>query len=248
MRREPTLDELWEAAEPPERAFSSDLIAGLPGPARRYLEHAIARGTPLATAVRLRMHGEIKLGSWYPFTAEQVIVRGGEMIWRATARVHGLPVRGSDRLVGGEGAMRWKLFGIVPVVAASGPDVTRSAAGRVEGETVWLPSALCGDDVSWSAPDASHATAALSLYGEPAALTLELAEHGRLEALRYSRWGNPEGGEFHYSDFGGVVEEEGTFDGYTVPTRMRAGWYFGTPRFEDEGEFFRVTVDEAAYR
>ncbi len=29
---------------------------------------------------------------------------------------------------------------------------------------------------------------------------------------------------------------------------MRAGWYFGTERFEKDGEFFRVTIDSAGYR
>lgn len=61
-------------------------------------------------------------------------------------------------------------------------------------------------------------------------------------------WGNPGGAEFGYEDFGGVVVEEGTFGDYTIPTRLRIGWYFGTDRFEPEGEFFRVTVDEATYR
>lgn len=66
---------------------------------RRYLAHAIAPGTPLAGAVRLRMHGEIKLRGWMPFTAEQVLHRGRGMIWRATVRRRGLWIRGDDRLV-----------------------------------------------------------------------------------------------------------------------------------------------------
>jgi hypothetical protein len=48
--------------------------------------------------------------------------------------------------------------------------------------------------------------------------------------------------------FGGLVEEEASFAGYTIPSRLRVGWYFGTDRFEPDGEFFRVTVDEARYR
>lgn len=44
------------------------------------------------------------------------------------------------------------------------------------------------------------------------------------------------------------LEEEATFDGYTIPTRVRVGWYFGTDRFEPEGEFFRCTLDAAVFR
>jgi len=63
------------------------------------------------------------------------------MIWSATVRMHAMPIGGFDRLVDDEGAMRWKLFGIIPIVTASGPDITRSAMGRVVAESVWLPSA-----------------------------------------------------------------------------------------------------------
>jgi hypothetical protein len=56
------------------------------------------------------------------------------------------------------------------------------------------------------------------------------------------------GTEFRYVDFGGILEEESTFCGYTIPTRLRVGWYFGSERFESEGEFFRATIDDAIYR
>jgi len=29
---------------------------------------------------------------------------------------------------------------------------------------------------------------------------------------------------------------------------VRAGWYFSTVGFEPEDEFFRLTIDDAAYR
>jgi len=216
-------------------------------PARRYLEHAIAPGTSLASAARLRMHGKIKLQRWFPFTAEQVINAQRGMIWAATARMYGLPIRGSDRLVDGKGALRWKLFGIIPIVTASGPDVTRSTAGRLAAESVWLPSVLCDEGVAWMASDSRHAHARVTVQGETADLALTVDDSGALQEIRLSRWGNPERAEFHYADFGGVVQEEGTFGGYTIPTRLRIGWYVGTERFEPEGEFFRVTVDQATY-
>jgi magnesium-transporting ATPase (P-type) len=84
--------------------------------------------------------------------------------------------------------------------------------------------------------------------GEPAKLTLTVGEQGILENFKFDRWGNPEGKEFHYVDFGGIVEQSHTFDGYMIPTRIRAGWYFGSERFESDGEFFRCTIDKAIYR
>src|SRR4051794_16024363 len=165
MNTQPTLADLWNSAPSATRTFDPAALANLPEPSRRYLTHAIAPGTPLASAVRLRMHGEIKLKSWLPFTAEQIIRLDGEMLWQATVRQKGIPIRGFDRLVSGEGAMRWKLLGIVPVMTASGPDITRSTVGRVLAELVWLPTALSAGGVSWTAADPSHPTATMTLLG-----------------------------------------------------------------------------------
>jgi hypothetical protein len=194
------------------------------------------------------MHGEMKLGRWLPFTAEQVINWGQGMIWNATVRMNGMPIRGFDRLVNGEGDMQWKLFGIVPVMRASGPDISRSAAGRVMAELVWLPSVLCGEGVTWTAQDALHPRASLTMQGEAGELSLTIDRNGRLKTLTLPRWSNPGGLKFGYVDFGGIVEEEKQFGVYTIPTCLRVGYYVGTDRFESDGEFFRVSIDDATYR
>src|SRR5258708_2997422 len=75
----PSLDDLWAAAPASSRVWLPSNVSHLPEAARRYLTHAIAPETPLASAVRLRMHGEIKLKGWLPFTAEQVIQSDGGM-------------------------------------------------------------------------------------------------------------------------------------------------------------------------
>jgi len=243
-----SLNELWESAPRGERAFQADDVSQLTEPAQRYLKHAIATDTVLARSVRLRMHGEIKLQRWLPFKAEQVIVWGRGFIWSATVRMYGMPIRGSDRLVDGEGAMQWKLLGFVPVMTASGPDITRSAAGRVAGESMWFPSVLCDEDVSWTAPDSSHLRAKFTAHGEKTEFEIAVGERGGVESIKYPRWGNPGDSEFRYVDSGALVEEESTFDGYTIPSRLRVGWYFGTDRFESEGEFFRATIDDAEYQ
>jgi hypothetical protein len=240
------LDELWNRAAPATEVFDGGHMATLPEPARRYLEHAITRGTSLASAARLRMHGEIKLGRWRRFHAEQVTHADRGFVWYATVPLVGVPlIRGFDRLVDGAGEMRWKLLGIVPVKTASGPDVTRSAVGRLEAESLWLPSTLVRTGVKWTARDARHATAT---FRDSNTVDFTINERGRLESIRLQRWGNPGGGAFRSVDFGAVIEEERTFEGYTVPTRVRVGWYFGSSQFDADGEFFRATVNQATFR
>jgi hypothetical protein len=247
-------DELWESAPISERIFNPESLTNIPETARRYLEHAIAPGTKLASAVRLKMHGEIKLKTWIPFTAEQVICSEHGLIWSATAWMNGfLPIVGSDRIIDGIGAMQWKLLGLFPAMTASGADITRSSIGRLQSESVCLPSVFCGEDVSWTSTDSSALDSSLHssfiVQGERAELDFTIARTGRLKTFKLPRWGNPDGtDEFHDVDFGGTLEEEGTFCGYTIPTRLRIGWYFGTERFESEGEFFRCTIDKAIYR
>jgi hypothetical protein len=194
------------------------------------------------------MHGEIKLKTWYSFSAEEVISWGHGMVWRATVRMRGVPILGRDSFVEGRGAMQWKLFGILPVVNASGPDITRSAAGRTNIESIWLPSALAQSPVTWEerAPLRPHAR--FTAHGEAAEIDYVTDHQGRLKSVNMPRWGNPGGSQWGYYNCGGLVEEEGTFGAYTIPTRMRVGWYFGTERFESEGEFFRVIIEEASYR
>jgi len=243
-----TLDDLWNTPAPSRGRFEPERLASLPGPARRYLRSAIAPRTPLAYAVRLRMHGQIKLRGWAPFEAEQVIHAERGMIWAATARLRGLPIRGSDRILDGEGSMRWRLLGLIPVLSAAGPDVTRAAAGRLQAEFVWLPSFFLRPDVSWTAAGEAHATATLSVAGHRASVTLALDEAGRPVTVSLARWGNPEGGAFRAIPFGAIAEAHRTFGGYSIPSRLRVGWQFSGDRFESEGEFFRCTIDEAEYR
>lgn len=252
MTKQISLNALWDSATSQDRVFHSDDYTHLPEAARRYLEHAIAPGTKLASAVRLKMYGEIKLKKWIPFKAEQVICWEHGLIWSATAWMNSfLPIVGSDRILDGIGAMQWKILGLFPVMTADGSDITRSAIGRLQSESIWLPSVFCGDGVSWTSPDCSHLDSLHSSFvvqDERAELELTLDQTGRLKTFKLPRWGNLDGAEFRYVDFGGILEEESTFSGYTIPTRLRVGWYFGTERFESEGEFFRATIDDAIYR
>lgn len=70
-------------------AFDPAMVAGLPEPARRWLTHVIAPGTPLWRSVELSMVGQIRLGSWRPFTATQVLAPPKGYIWAANARLLG---------------------------------------------------------------------------------------------------------------------------------------------------------------
>jgi len=225
----------------PER-FGPAELDGLPEPVRRHLAQAIAPGTPLHTAARLRMRGSIKVGRWLPFRARQVLSPQRGFVW--TARAAGL-IAGADRYLDGAGALQWKLAGLVTVASGEGADISRSAAGRAGAEGVWLPTALLPRfGVRWSAPagDAGNqVTAAFSVGETPVALDLRLDPAGRVVSLAFDRWGDPDGHGFAWHRFGGEITGWASFGGLTIPSAGRLGWHPGGDRFA-EGEFFRYRI------
>lgn len=248
-RRDPILEELWESAPHSTRTFDPAQVAAMPPAARRYLLHALAPGTPLPTAVRMTMRGTIRLGgAWHPFTAEQVSRWGRGFVWRARARMRGLPVTGFDRLVDGVALARWRLLGVFTVMREEGPDTVRSAAGRVNAEAIWLPSMLLEPEVELLPGTEDRVEGIVRAHGDDTPIWMDLAADGSVTAAGMDRWGNPDRDGYRRSRFGGIIEADRTFGGITMPTRVQMGWHFGFDRFALDGEFFRAEITSAQFR
>jgi hypothetical protein len=255
---------LWTAWQklrrpPEERAqerFDPRSVADLPELAQRFLLHALAPGAPLATSVELTMTGKIALKSGakkLPFRARQVLRHGeGEsgLIWRAQVGSGALHFSGWDRYTEGEGAMRWYLFGVLPLVRAAGPDIDRSAAGRVALELApFLPAALLPQrGARWEAIDTDRVRVHLRIGDEACAPELTLGPDGRLLAVEMDRW-DPDGvapGEAGFVRWrADAMDEQGTFGGCTLPVTVHITKRAGTP---DAYSFFEARISEAVYR
>jgi len=247
-----TIDAVWHTlvAESSGERFDPGTLDALPAPARRYLLRAIAPDTPLAASVELRMRGSIRLSRsspWLPMLASQIINERSGFLWRATIGAL-LPFVGFDRYSDGDGEMCWRLAGVIPIVHAQGPDITRSARERYAGELVFLPAALLPrTGVVWSASDASSACATLDLDGAPIALHLQVSPGGHLSRVQIDRWSNLDAPDGRWRPRPFVVQCSGEqqFGGYTVPAQIAAGWWR-----DDEWlfEFFRAELLDAVYR
>jgi len=230
------------AYQPGPGSFADAELEGLPDPVRRYLGASIASGTPLAAAARFRMSGSIRLGRrWVRFRARQIEAPHHGFVWAARAGV----IVGSDRYAEGQGAMNWKVLGLVRVMHADGPDVSRSAAGRVGAEAVWVPTALLPRfGVTWTATDPLHITANYRLDDAEVELLYTLSDDARVRSVVFDRWGDPDNtGTWGHHPFGFEVAGYSTFDGVTIPSAGRAGWFYGTDRW-NEGEFFRSEITD----
>lgn len=241
----------WSSLEVEEKegVFSEALVADLPGPAQRYFCHTIRPGSPLYSWGTLRMSGKIKPGQnspWMPFTAKQILTPHWGFVWKARASIGLLFLDAADHYARGRGRMRIALFGLVPVVNATGPDLSRSALGRLLAESILVPSALLPQwGVTWVAEDDNHINATLSSSGEAATLNLTVNDKGGLQEMSLQRYGNQtETGQWAYIPFGVAVDGESTFDGYTIPSRFRAGWWYGTERYR---ESFQVSIEQVVF-
>lgn len=228
----------------PPDSFTEGELDELPEPVRRYFRGSIAPGTPLAKSARLRMRGSVKLGrGWLPFRARQTLAPLHGFMW--AAHVAGVLLMGSDRYADGTGAMEWRLLGLIRVIRAEGPEVSRSSAGRAGAEAVWVPTAMLPRfGVSWSSTDPRHATASCQLDENDLELHYTLDEDGRVRSIALDRWGDPTGnGTWGLHRFEHQLTRYSTFDGISIPTAGRAAWFVGTDRWS-EGEFFRYEITD----
>ncbi len=178
------------APDPPTGVFEAGMVSQLPEAAARWLCASIPAGTPLTKAAVLRMRGEIKLGSWRPFTASQVVSAGTGFIWAATTRVAGLPFSGFDRYSSGSGQMRWRVLGAVPVMSAAGPDLDRSAAGRLAAESVFVPTGY--NQATWApGPDADSTLATWHIDDHVETVQLGVAADGAPARDQHVQMGQP---------------------------------------------------------
>lgn len=223
--------------QPGAGRFTEERVSGLPGAARRYLLHAIAPGTPLAGAVRLDTDFAMRLTAHadkpVDLPGTEVLAPPRGLVWRARARIGPVPVRVGDHYAAGEGAVSVYALGLLPLVRATGPDVSRSARGRLAVEAIWLPSALLpGEDVEWEEVSEDQTRATLTIDGEPIPLTLTVGRDGSLREATMTRYGDVGVDSWCPIPYGVAAEAEATFNGYTIPTRLRGGWWYGTERYD----------------
>ena len=252
---------IWQSlkSKSTETVFSQAIVADLPEPVQRYCLHAIRRslpakliapGTPLPNYVELEMSGNFRLkpdGQWMPMQASQIISTSGGFVWKARIGKGLVRLSGADYFHHGKGRMKFSLWGLIPLVNAQNNNITRSSLGRLAGEYgIWLPSALLPQNgVTWRAIAENTIQANFKLNNESIDLTLTIDADGKLLKIFLPRWGeSPEDNSWNYIPFGGEVKAEQTFGGYTIPTVVNAGWWFGKQNYF---EFFRTRIEQAKF-
>ena len=233
--------------------FDPQMVANLPGPARRYFEFVIRPGTPLYTIAEIEMTGRFSLGTkeapnYMAMTAHQVLAAPEGFVWSMSARNGLTRVSGSDAAADGESWTRFWLMGLIPVARISGTeDHRRSAFGRYVAEAVfWTPAALLpGPGVVWEDVDDRTARVTVTHDGIEQPVDVTVDAEGRPVTVVFPRWSdaNPDK-TYRLQPFGGFLSEFREFDGFRLPTHVEAGNQFGTDAYFP---FFIADVTDVAF-
>lgn len=244
--------QVWQSlkSQATNTVFTPEMLANLDEPVQRYFLQAIKPGTPLATCVELEMSGSFRPkpdADWLPMQASQIISISRGFVWKATVGKGFNKFSGADYYYESKGRMRFSLWGLIPLVDAQHDNINRSDAGRLAVEyALWLPSALLAQNgVTWKAISDNTIQASFNINDEPITLTLVIDTDGKLLKFSLLRWGDlTETGDWQYIPFGGEVQASKTFGGYTIPTKINAGWWFGTDKY---GTSFQPTIEQAQF-
>ena len=230
-------------AETDASRFAPHLLDGLDEPVRRYFTHALRPGASLHPGMRLQMSGRIKVRRWLPFRAVWE-GDGRSLTWNATVGPGGRPLlRVVDRFAAGAASMDVRLLGRIGLVHAADEDTARSAAGRAAVEATWAPAGLLPRrGVSWRAEDDDHIVATWDVPPECPEVHVRIDADGAMRSSCVMRWDNGEHGRRGYIPCGGDAHAERRFGDVVVPSRLTAGWWYGTPRYDP---FFEVEIHAA---
>ena len=228
-------------------------VAQQPEIARRYFNHAIAPGTPLATTVELEMKGTFLLGDKNNHQEIAMIARQAlrpplQFVWMPVLRSGAMVIIGSDALAARRAWTRFWLARLIPVAnERTSPDLVKSAAFRAASEAVWLPASLLPQrGAKWEQIGADRARVTVPSAAGPIVLEMTLGPHGAVKDLSGQRWSNANlEKQFRFQPFGGTSGGEKTFGGFTIPARLNVGNHFGTDAYFP---FFQVEIVAAHYR
>lgn len=200
-------------------------VVAWPAPVARYQAIAVGAHDPIRTA-RLEHGGtfSMKAGATArPIKGTQLFTADPPgFVWFGRIRLlPGLWVDARDMTIDGKGSMRVLLDDTVPLVDVSGPELDQGSALRLLAEMPWFPTALFDARiVTWSAIDATHARATLTMGGEEVSGVFEFGDDGLPATMTAQRFADS--GELR--PWGGHYRDWRTVDGLVVPFEAEVFW------------------------
>jgi hypothetical protein len=201
------------------------------------------RPARLIPGMRLWMTGRIKVRGWLPFRAVWE-GDGRSLMWSATVGPRRIELlRVLDRFADGAGSMDVRLLGRIKLVHSADADTSRSAAGRTAVEATWAPASLLPErGVSWRAEADDLIVATWDVAPERPEVHIRIDADGAMRSSCVMRWDNGDHGLHGYIPCGADAHAERRFGDIVIPSRLTAGWWYGTPRYDP---FFNAEIHAA---
>ncbi|MBC8376083.1 MAG: hypothetical protein H8E26_08545 [FCB group bacterium] len=210
------------------KLITQEDIQNLPQPIQRFLDYSGVVGTPRITMVSLEQTGRFMTAPdrpWVPFTATQIYnIEKASFKWKVHMKMAPLMiVKGVDRLEEGRGSMRIKLFGLIPLVSADGPEIDQGAMTRYLSETIWFPQAFLDDHIHWEAIDSLSAKAIFTIQDKSVEGIFHFDDEGKVTLFECERYAS-EGKEMVLRTWHTPIDEYGELGGLQLGIRGRAIW------------------------
>jgi len=241
------IDDLFtaRAANPPSVVTEADL-AGLPEPVQRWLRASGVIGKERPSIVRLKYEGDFRLSedkSWMPYQSETYYTTDPPaFLWRVKMEMFPLvSIVGRDRYCDGDGGIRMRLLGFIPVADKAGGALNQGSLLRYLGETVWFPAAVLSPHITWEPIDAHAARATMTYRGVSGSLTFFFDADGRVVRQEAAdRYNDARGGPERWSI---PITAWGQFGNVRVPTEGEGVWNYDTGDFT----YIRWRVTDVEY-
>jgi Family of unknown function (DUF6544) len=223
--------------------------ADLPELVRCYVERNVPADQLGRSVVHFAQVGDMQLkpGRWLPFRAEQdVAVDHVEFAWRANFRAARLvSVRVRDWYRSGVGGLDVRLWGVVPVVRASGEQFARGQAMRYLAELAWAPQAMVSNPaLEWQAVDESTVEVATRIARERVAVQLHFDAAGDIVGMSTDARPRMVGKQVVDTPWSGIFGEYREFNGVRLPTTGEVSWLLSDGPFTYfRGRVTRWSID-----
>jgi hypothetical protein len=159
-------------------------IRHLPVPVQKYLTYCGVLNQPRVLNMRVEFEGQMreKGKDFFPFRSEQYnFFEQPARLFFMKAAMYGMTVPGYHRYVDADAAMNIRLFGIIPVIRQSGPEMDTTETVTLFNDMCLLaPASLIDSRISWETIDSLTVRAIFTTQGIRISATLYFNTSGQL--------------------------------------------------------------------
>jgi hypothetical protein len=182
---------------------------------------------------------------WIPFTAEEVFADDPPgFVWAGRATLAPLlTASGGDIYAGGRGRFTIRLWGVLPLARADGPELDEAELQRYLAETSWFPTVWLSPAVRWRPVDARSAEVTMTHSGATATGVADFNLEGMLSEVRFDRFRYAGRAPPTRVPWAGRLREYHPVGELRIPVEIDASW----EDTERGGSYFRARLTEIAF-